>query len=317
MEIFALALALFTGLGMQAESARLVDELGNDEWRIREKAHRRLLDMGTAGLPQLRLGLKSDDLERRRRCERIVSVITVRELWKPSKFSYKSEKRKVSDIISDLEKLTGHKLALNEGFKDVPLTLDLRDATYWDAVKEICKQSGNGLVSTFKFPVRSVALAGEPGEPFTSEGPAMGIFRGAQSFTGAYSAAGAGGPSMTFHFDVITEKKLALHGFIARPQLVSAVTDSGEELVEIAPPMQWSYASPHRSIACENLFVEMRKPRKPFTKITKLEVKIQLAAYMSGAVPATWPEREKAAHSSRELVLVFEDVAVSFPGDKK
>ncbi len=55
------------------EQLKLVELMGDDEWRVREKANKELKDMGYKAIAALEKGLKSDDLEIRVRCRRTLS----------------------------------------------------------------------------------------------------------------------------------------------------------------------------------------------------------------------------------------------------
>jgi hypothetical protein len=55
-----------------AEIKKLVDDLGDDEFRVREKAHQKLKGMGYKAITALEAGLKSKDLEIVVRCRRIL-----------------------------------------------------------------------------------------------------------------------------------------------------------------------------------------------------------------------------------------------------
>jgi hypothetical protein len=57
---------------------RLIKDLGSPRFRTREEASRKLREIGERALPALRKGAASDDLETRRRCQRLLDEIEVR-----------------------------------------------------------------------------------------------------------------------------------------------------------------------------------------------------------------------------------------------
>jgi hypothetical protein len=64
------------------EFTKLVQTLGNRDWRTREKAQKDLIERGTPAMPAVRRGLLSEDAEIRHRCESIYANLEHRETWR-------------------------------------------------------------------------------------------------------------------------------------------------------------------------------------------------------------------------------------------
>ena len=67
------AAALDNDLGARIE--KLVEQLGNEEFDLREQASEELVEIGVAALPALRKGLESDDEEVKSRAEKLVAQL--------------------------------------------------------------------------------------------------------------------------------------------------------------------------------------------------------------------------------------------------
>ena len=92
------------------QAAFLVRKLGSLSFVDREAAHKELMRLGSAALPALRDGLKSDDLEIKRRCKELIPAIEKAE-WAQKANAYemdrKGEQQSPLPLQKEYEKLVG------------------------------------------------------------------------------------------------------------------------------------------------------------------------------------------------------------------
>jgi len=98
-----------------AELQRLIEQLGDRNFRARELAERRLRAEGMPALPYLRKALGHRDLEVRLRAMRLIPGLEHAALVAPKRITLKIENQTISSIIDQVSKASGYKLALQNG----------------------------------------------------------------------------------------------------------------------------------------------------------------------------------------------------------
>src|SRR5205085_1292425 len=94
----------------------LIEQLGSDEFALREKAARQLEQLGLPALESLRKVSKSEDLEIRRTAEELVSRIQARNLaallLAPRKVSLDLKEVPVAEAVARLARQSGYAIEL-------------------------------------------------------------------------------------------------------------------------------------------------------------------------------------------------------------
>jgi hypothetical protein len=125
--ILWLALPLLCAAGPRGESAaaKLVRQLGSDDFEARQKAEEALRKLGPAALPAVRAGLRSGDAEVRKRCQRILPRIE-RAWWRRRADAYSADRdgkrRHDLPLQATYEKLAGTSPGARKLFADAVRT---------------------------------------------------------------------------------------------------------------------------------------------------------------------------------------------------
>ncbi len=150
-----LALALAPERGPAADDgaariARLVGQLGDPRYALREQAERALRDAGVPALAALRRAAEaSPDCEVRRRAGRLVREVGQRaesaRLLAPAPLRLVYKDTPVPEALADITRRTGVPFRL-EGSREPPagrrVTLDTGETTFWEALERFCAKAG-------------------------------------------------------------------------------------------------------------------------------------------------------------------------------
>ena len=123
---------------------KLVGQLGDRSFRVREAAGRALEARGEEALPVLRQALAAADPEARRRLEVLTERIERTVLLTPRRVTLALESKPAKDVVAEIAKQTGYKLHW-QGNDQTRLSLDLKNATYWEALEKVLNDTGATL----------------------------------------------------------------------------------------------------------------------------------------------------------------------------
>ena len=114
----------------------IIDQLGSDDYRAREKAGKSILALGDRALPALKAALAStDDPEVHRRIEVLVEQLETERLVSPRRVTLKVKDKSVADIVAELAKQSGYPLQYQDGRDGVQkLSFDLADVPFFRAL---------------------------------------------------------------------------------------------------------------------------------------------------------------------------------------
>jgi hypothetical protein len=132
-----------------ARVAKLVEQLGNDDFNEREMASAGLDAVGEPALDALRLAVMSTDEEVHKRAETLVGKIEKRlqtaSVLKAKRVRLIYKDTAVRDALEDFGKKCGYHLALYDPenkLKNRTITLDTGDAPFWQAFDQFCDKAG-------------------------------------------------------------------------------------------------------------------------------------------------------------------------------
>jgi len=145
-----LCLPLLQDPSQEKAVARLVEKLSNDEIEIRDGARRDLLALGAKVLPLLRSRAGTSELEIRERLLGVIREIERAErmnffLREPRRIRLKAERRPIGDILKELAKQSETPVTLEGVPPEEPVTVEIDDRPFFEALQEICLAHGGIL----------------------------------------------------------------------------------------------------------------------------------------------------------------------------
>jgi hypothetical protein len=178
-----------TGKGDDQHIAELVKKLGSMNYAEREKAKKDLDMLGMAALEQLRQAAKTDDLEIRTRCEKLIDKLETKiaadKLLAPKKVHLKVKDVTVVQAIEQLQKLSGYPIQIDGDRTPLTkrtMTLDTGEVTFWEAFDQFCDKGSLTQVqmgvNIHEPPImRPLPLAplGNPGQALPKAGAAPAV----------------------------------------------------------------------------------------------------------------------------------------------
>jgi hypothetical protein len=175
--VIGAGLALVLSLPSPAEEApskekidKLIEQLGSDNFKDRDKAMKELAAIGLPALDALRKAAKSEDAEVRKRATEILPKIEIkaesRRILTPKRVHLVYKDTPVPDAVADFEKKSGYTLKLidPEGkLKERKITLDTGETTFWHALELFCAKAE--LTEGTMQDLWQVPRPGQPGGP--------------------------------------------------------------------------------------------------------------------------------------------------------
>jgi len=120
---------------------KLVDQLGDRSFRVRQAAGRSLEEIGEPALPVLREAAAKDDEEVRRRAEVLLERVERTALLAPRRVTLQMKNRPIDEVVRELSKQSGYKLQF-QGGQPRKITLEMENVTYWHALEKLCELAG-------------------------------------------------------------------------------------------------------------------------------------------------------------------------------
>ncbi|HKI35124.1 MAG TPA: HEAT repeat domain-containing protein [Gemmataceae bacterium] len=129
------------------QAARLVVELGSDDFDVRERAVRQLEALGPAAGPTLQKAVANSDPEVRRLAlqvaEKIARKMEAAEVLEPRRFRVAFRDVPLHVALAEFTRASGARIQLDQGVKnDRKVTLDTGYTTFWDAFDKFCAAAG-------------------------------------------------------------------------------------------------------------------------------------------------------------------------------
>jgi hypothetical protein len=129
--------------------ARLIKQLGNDDFEEREKAVKDLEAIGSPALPALREAARGGDVEVKARATALVHKMEGKALsakvLAPTKVTVVFKDTPLAEAVAEFSKKSGYTLQLHDPdnkLKDRKVTLDTGEVTFWEAFDKFCDKAG-------------------------------------------------------------------------------------------------------------------------------------------------------------------------------
>ncbi|QJW97514.1 hypothetical protein [Frigoriglobus tundricola] len=128
---------------------RLIEDLGSDDWRAREKAGRDLAARGEAALPLLRTALlAADSPEAQRRLSVLVRKIDHDRLVEPKRVTLTVKDRTAKQVFDEVTKQTGYKVEFNDN-SALKHSFEFNNTPFWQVVDTVANAAGCTLFSGY------------------------------------------------------------------------------------------------------------------------------------------------------------------------
>lgn len=266
--------------------ASLVRRLGSDAYTERDAAEEQLAALGPEAREQLIAAAESPDPEVRLRAKKLLLRLKVNELWSPTRVRSPLEPLPASAALTAISRQTGNRVLAGDQygtFHDRVVTLEGAERSFWEAIDELCRGSGNRVRPHYDTRHPGLVLAaGAAGKyPIAYAGPVrMQLVRARRSFSEEFDYERLDGEqSHAFQFELqaMWEDRFRLIAYRSHPELVEAVTDAGARLVAAqAAASGWNVAgSGTRQLS---MSLRMQPPATSSQELDALKLKWGLVA---------------------------------------
>lgn len=219
--------------------ARLVRQLGSSDFAQRSSARQELAELGDLTRPELLLAARSLHLETALAARELLSRLDVQALWQGSQTELTLDQQPAAEVLAQLSDATGNRVLIGDqfgSFQNLPVTLDGNQRTFWAALDEVCRQTGNHVRPHYDANHPGlVVLAGDAGKyPLAYAGPIRAAVTSARrQFIEEFDYRGLASEqthSFQLNLQMMWEDRFRLVAYRSQPELVDAVTDVGGQL---------------------------------------------------------------------------------------
>jgi hypothetical protein len=215
--------------------ARLIRDLGANDFSKREQANDQLTQLGQATREQLEAALDDPDVEVRLRARQLLDRLKLDDLWKPAIVRCRSQGQTASKVLLALAAQSGNHIHIGEPyghFGDAGLDVNYDGMSYWEAVDDICGRSSNRIRPHYDTHTRGIVIsAGTPPRyPRAYSGPVRAQITGARRVFIEEVNYEEHKAELTHSFQINLqfswEDRFTVVGYANQPELVEAVTDN-------------------------------------------------------------------------------------------
>ena len=219
--------------------ARLVQQLGANDFHEREAADQQLAELGGAGQGPLQKALQHEDAEVRLRARDLLRRLAVSQVWGASPVDYRAHQEPLAEVLNELAKQAGTKIHLDPNdprLLKLPVTTDFRETTFWMAVDQLCQQTGTRLRPQYHRHRASLMMFSTPpgNPPVAYAGPVRAQLTSArQAFSEQLNYVASSSEvthTLQIGIELLWEDQFRLLACAAQPEIVRAVTDSGVQI---------------------------------------------------------------------------------------
>jgi hypothetical protein len=273
-----------------------------------------LLTLGKAGREQLETAGRSPDPEIRLRALDLLRRIKVEELWHGTRVALTGDEQSATAFVQQLAAASGNKLVIGEGyeaFRDKPIRLSPDEQFFWQALDDLCRKSGNQVRPHYD--TREAALiisAGTTSQaPVAYSGPvrieatsARREFREDLHYKQTERRA-----THTFQLNLqaMWESSFRLVAYRVQPEVVEAVTDTGQRLALCASATGWNVSGPEtRQVPLE---LKLHPPTVASQRLERLHLRWNLLAVGDFAMMEVSDFTKREPLHQDDIEVVVED----------
>ncbi len=131
---------------------QLIDDLGSEDWRTREKAGRDLAAMGEKALPHLRKALiTTENPEVQRRLVILVRKMDRDRLVEPKRITLSAKDLTAKEIFEAIAKQTGYRIEYGgNGGVEAKHSFEFNNTPFWQAIDAVATAAGCNAVSEYE-----------------------------------------------------------------------------------------------------------------------------------------------------------------------
>ncbi len=233
-------------------ATQLIDQLGSQDFKIREAAAKAIEALGPEALPALRKAKDHPDLEVRRRIKEWIPKFEIEAFVSPKRVSLDANNQPLEKIMAELARQTGYQLELaaaGDARAQKPITLQLTKATFWEALDKVCQEGALELSPVQVIPEKLMLTFEDTTSPYRVYQGAFRLRAGGFhyhqqtskniDFTHLPRKAverdqkrdhQQSSESLSFHFDLVAEPRLKLL-YLGEPSLIQALDDQKGSLI--------------------------------------------------------------------------------------
>jgi hypothetical protein len=132
---------------VRADVERLIEQLADKDFHVREKAGKEIAALGTAALPVLQKNRAHIDPEVRRRLEELIPPLERAVTLMPKRASLHMTNKPLRDVLTELSRQTNYTILLaqeaNRADKEkVVYTFHFDELPFWQALDRVCESTG-------------------------------------------------------------------------------------------------------------------------------------------------------------------------------
>jgi len=264
---------------------KLVAQLADVDFVVRETAQRKLRDLGATAKEALEKAIESKDAEQRLRVESLLREIRRDELWTSPKLTFEPGERDVKAAFVELGKKSGNLFNWSRSSNSFNGSVAFTDkpTTYWEALDDLCRQS-NTAVQFYDDPngLGATLVRGGPGQyPTAFVGPIRFRLQSIRQSLQKEIHFGDAEPDVTDNWTIAIqmhwEQRAGLCRYRGRPTILELRTDAGEDLKPIRAERTKDVMMPITRRQRElNFSLSHPPPTKPATKFTLMRFAIDL-----------------------------------------
>jgi hypothetical protein len=227
------------------EAQRLVEQLGHRNWRVRERAERRLLVIARHALPRVRDAQGSRNSAIRRRAIELVPALETAILLAPRRVTFSVRNQPLQKVLEELKKASGYQIFHQSlmgpvGQGETKYTYDFVDVPFWDVINRLCRDASLTVQQSWGNDNVWLNQTNTPGPHMSRSGPfrinatSVQLSRTLDLATPHPDPVARAG-NLTFHFEMAAEPRLP---FVraGTPKLVAAYDEENQSLVPLASP---------------------------------------------------------------------------------
>jgi hypothetical protein len=294
--------------------ARLIQQLGSNRYLDRHEADRQLSKIGPDFRKQLEDAALSDDPEIRLRARTLLEKLKVNQLWAPGAVHFDAKGVPASKTLAALAVQTGNHILVGDQFgpfAEKPLELSFPQTTYWQAVDEVCRATGNHVRPHYDTRTPGIVVtSGAAGkQPVAYAGPlraqitsARRVFIEQVDFENMKSEL-----THTFQLDLqmMWEDQFRLLAYAAAPELAESRTDTGVRVVAAQPSVSgWNVVAPGtRQLTAS---VRLSPPPLAAKKLSTFALKWNLVAVGDMATIEVEDPQPKSQFHQDDVTLTIE-----------
>jgi hypothetical protein len=133
--------------------AKLIEELGDKDFKVRESAARAIDALGAEALPELRKAVDHPDVEIRRRVAKWIPQLELAAFVAPKRVTLNITNQSLEKAINELTRQTGYTIVLPPNADNSkPCTFRCDHLPFWEALDRICQDGKLAILDAWSVP---------------------------------------------------------------------------------------------------------------------------------------------------------------------